>query len=425
MRPLVLGAARSGAAIVRLLHRHGEAPVVVYDAGRTGSVEGERICTGPWDPALLEGIDVVVASPGFPETGAPIRQALAAGIPVRSEIELAAGALAVPFVAVTGTNGKTTVTELIDEMLRASGLRSAAVGNIGSPLCDAELLDVDVLVVETSSFQLRFIDTFHPAVAVVLDVTEDHLDWHGDVAGYRAAKARVTERQGPGDVLVYSADDPGAVAIADGSRARRVPVSGTRLPDGGWGADDEGLHLPGGILPVAPSLDAAYRLDVVAAAAAAHAIGAGGEAIAGVVDAFRPGRHRREEVGAVDGVVFVNDSKATNPHAAAAAIRAYSSVVVILGGRNKGLDLAPLLSIESVRAVVGIGEAGVELAARHPGIPVADSMRRAVRVAGDLAEPGDTVLLAPGCASFDMYASYEERGDAFRDAVLGIMQGTP
>ncbi len=422
MNTLVLGAARSGAAIVRFLHRRGEAPAHVFDAGRAGTVEGEPIRTGAWDRVLLEGIDRVVASPGFPETGTPISDALAAGIPVLSEIELAAGAISVPLVAVTGTNGKTTVTTLVDDMLNAAGIRSAAVGNIGSPLCDAELLDVDALVVETSSFQLRFIEAFRPDVAVVLDVTEDHLDWHGDVAAYRAAKARITERQGPEDVLVHSAEDPGARAIAASSAAICIPVSGTSLPDGGWGTAGDGLHLPGGVVPAVPTLDAAYRLDLVAAATAASAIGAEHDAIAGVVAGFSTGRHRREQVGVVAGVAFVNDSKATNPHAAAAAIDAYPSVVVILGGRNKGLDLARLLVRDSVKAVVGIGEAGAALADSHEGIEAVDSMEEAVRAAAALAGPGDTVLLAPGCASFDMFGSYEERGDAFRDVVLGIMQ---
>ncbi len=147
-----------------------------------------------------------------------------------------------------------------------------------------------------------------------------------------------------------------------------------------------------------------------------------GFTIAEVVAGFRTGRHRREEVGIVSGVTFVNDSKATNPHAAAAAIDAYPSVVVILGGRNKGLDLAPLVARHSVKAVVGIGEAGAALADAHRGIEAVHSMDAAVRAAAALADPGDTVLLAPGCASFDMFGSYEERGDAFRDAVLGIMQ---
>jgi UDP-N-acetylmuramoylalanine--D-glutamate ligase len=418
---LVLGAARSGEAIVRFLQRRGTPPAVVYDAGRGGAVEGVPITTGPWDPALLEGITRVVASPGFPEGGAPIADALAAGIPVLSEIELAFPSLDVPLVAVTGTNGKTTVTSLIDEMLRASGFRSAAVGNIGSPLCDAELLTVDVLVVETSSFQLRFIETFHPAVAVVLDVTEDHLDWHGSVEAYRSAKARITERQGPDDVLVHAADDPGAAGIASGSRASVIPVSGESVPDGGFGAERGLLHLPNGVVPTS-GLDAAYRLDLVAAAVAATAMGAEPESIEQVVLGFTTGRHRREVVGRIDEVDYVNDSKATNPHAAAAALRAYPSVVAILGGRNKGLDLSPLLGIDQVRAVVAIGEAGEELAVRRPGTPVAGSMEEAVRRASQLAEPGDTVLLAPGCASFDMFDSYEARGDAFRDAVLGIMQ---
>lgn len=421
MSTLVLGAAVSGAAIVRFLQRRGTPPSVVYDAGRTGEVEGVSITSGPWDPSLLDGITRVVASPGFPERGAPIQDALAAGVPVLSEIELAFTALDVPLVAVTGTNGKTTVTTLVDEMLRASDVRSAAVGNIGSPLCDAELLTVDALVVETSSFQLRFIEAFHPAVAVVLEVTEDHLDWHGSVEAYRTAKARITEHQVAGDVLVHAADDEGAASIAATSAADLLPVSGSRVPDGGFGAEGDLLHLPGGTVP-ATGLDSAYRLDLAAAAAAATAMGARPEAIESVVLGFTTGRHRREHIARLDGIDYVNDSKATNPHAAAAALRAHPSVVAILGGRNKGLDLGPLLEVGTVKAVVAIGEAGEELAALRPGTPLAATMDEAVRLARGLAEGGDTVLLAPGCASFDMFDSYEARGDAFRDAVLGIMQ---
>ncbi|NND84438.1 MAG: hypothetical protein HKN46_04755 [Acidimicrobiia bacterium] len=198
-------------------------------------------------------------------------------------------------------------------------------------------------------------------------------------------------------------------------------MSGSHVPDGGFGAERDLLHLPGGVVPTT-GLDTAYRLDLVAAAVAATALGAEPEAIEAVVLGFSTGRHRRERIARIGDVDYVNDSKATNPHAAAAALRAYPSVVAILGGRNKGLDLTPLLDIETVRAVVGIGEAGAEIAAVRPGTPVAGSMDDAVRVSAGLARPGDTVLLAPGCASFDMFPSYEARGDAFRDAVLGIMQ---
>ncbi len=420
---LVLGAGVSGSAIVRFLGRRGVS-ARVYDRSVHGAVEGLPVISGDWVDDLLVDVTLVVASPGFPEHGEPITAALRAGIPVWSEIELASTVLDVPMAAVTGTNGKTTVTTLIDDMLRASGLRSAAVGNIGTALCDAEDLDVDVLVVEASSFQLRFIDRFHAEVAVLLDIADDHLDWHGTFARYAAAKARVTEHQGPQDTLVYAADDPEASLVAASSRATTIPASGRRVPDGGVGFSPAGLEVGEFVIPAAviPPVDDAYGLDLAAAAAAAVALGATEDGIRTVVAAFHPGRHRREIVGEVDGVTYVNDSKATNPHAAASAIRAFPSVVAILGGRNKGLDLAPLLAEPTLRAAVGIGEASGELAAVDPSLPVASTMVEAVVRARALAQPGDVVLLAPGCASFDMFASYVDRGDAFIEAVRGMMQ---
>lgn len=423
---LVLGAGVSGAAIARFLRRRG-ATFRVYDRAPIHDLEGVEVTSGEWEPALLEGVALVVTSPGFPEHGPPIASALASGIPVWSEIELASTVLDVPMVAVTGTNGKTTVTTLINEMLQASGVRSAAVGNIGFPLCDAEGLDVDVLVVETSSFQLRFIDRFHPEVAVLLDIADDHLDWHGSYSAYAAAKARVTEHQVPGDTLIYAADDPQASLIAGSSRATTIPASGSRVPPGGAGIAEDGLVAGDLLIParLIPPVDTAYGLDLAVAAAAALAAGATADGILATITGFRPGRHRRQVVGEVEGVTYVNDSKATNPHAARAAIRAFPSVVVILGGRNKGLDLLPLLDEPTLRAVIGIGEGGEELAAHDPSIPVARSMREAVQLATDAARTGDVVLLAPGCASFDMFSSYVERGDAFITEVRGIMQATP
>lgn len=423
---LVLGAGVSGAAIARFLRRRGAA-FRVYDQAPVAELEGVEVSSGEWSPAFLDDVALVITSPGFPRHGAPISSALATGIPVWSEIELASTVLDVPMVAVTGTNGKTTVTSLIDEMLAGSGLRSAAVGNIGYPLCDAEGLDVDVLVVEASSFQLRFIDRFHPEVAVLLDVADDHLDWHGSYADYAAAKARITEHQVPGDTLIYSADDPQASLIAGSSRANTIPASGRRVPAGGVGISEEGLVVGDLLVParLIPPVDNAYALDLAVAAAAALAVGATEAGIRAAVTGFRPGQHRRQLVAEVEGVTYVNDSKATNPHAARAAIRAFPAVVAILGGRNKGLDLLSLLDEPTLRAVIGMGEGGQELAAHDPSIPVARSMREAVEMARDAARTGDVVLLAPGCASFDMFSSYAERGDAFMAAVRGIMQGTP
>ena len=430
MRVLVLGAAVSGAAAARLARRLGHA-VTVYDrspgAGAELAAEGIAVTTGEWDRQVLEGMDLVVTSPGIPERSLPIVEALEAGLEVWSEVELAWRHLGgVPVAAVTGTNGKTTVTELIAAMCSRSGLRTAPVGNIGSPLSAAVGEDWDLLVVEVSSFQLRFTEEFHPRWAVLLNLAADHLDWHGSQAAYMEAKQRVFRRQGPDDLLVYDCDDPGAVAATTPARSRRVPVSGRRLPPEGYGVEGDRLVLPGTRLPLdqLEVQDPVYLVDLAAAAVVAEAAGANPDAVAAVARGFRPGPHRRRVVGEIDGVVFVDDSKATNPHAALAAAAAYPSVVLIAGGLAKGLDVTPLATAPTVRHLVAIGEAAPELLrAAGPGRgTAAASMGEAVAVAWRVAQPGDVVLLAPGCASFDMFSSYAARGDAFAAAVSAIME---
>lgn len=426
MTTLVLGAGVSGLGAARLLRRM-ERPFEVYDERATGALEGVPITTGPWDPAYLIGVDRVIASPGFGETSGPILDALAEGIEVRSELDLAASLIDADLVAVTGTNGKTTTTELVDAMARRGGLVSAAAGNIGTALSDLAGTgeSLDVVAVEASSFQLRFAETLHPRVAVVLAVTADHLDWHGSVDAYRAAKARIVEHQGPDDVVVYDADDEGASAIVDRAVARRVPVSATAAGSDGVGR--RGHRLSIGAVDVAirdlAVSDAAYLTDLAAAGAAARAVGVDDAAIEATIRSFRPGAHRRRLVGVHAGVAWVDDSKATNPHAAGAAIDAYDSVVLIAGGRNKGLDLAPLVAAPHLRAVLAIGEAAPELAGLAPDlVEQVGDLPAAVRRAAEITRPGDTVLLAPGCASFDQFPSYAARGDAFAAAAAGVME---
>jgi UDP-N-acetylmuramoylalanine--D-glutamate ligase len=320
---------------------------------------------------------------------------------------------------VTATNGKTTITGLAADMLNASGIKTAPVGNIGDPLCDAVGGSWEALVIEASSFQLRFIDTFHPRAAVLLNVAPDHLDWHGSFAAYRDAKAQIHRNQVAGDVLVFDEDDEGAVLAVAAAKSTLLPVSGVRRTDGG-GPDGDRLWLGAVDVPLADlsTSDPAFLADLAAAGVIAAHLGASADAIASVATAFRPGRHRREIVGTWDGVEWVNDSKATNPHAALAAVRAYPSVILIAGGRNKGLEVAPIALEPSVRHVLTLGEEGPAiLAAARKGTAVAD-MEEAVAAADAMAEPGDTVLLAPGCASFDMYSSYGERGDHFASLVL-------
>jgi UDP-N-acetylmuramoylalanine--D-glutamate ligase len=421
MSVLVLGSAVSGRAAATLLRALGE-KVVVYDADADAlaGVEADASYGGHWLPGLLDGVDLVVTSPGISPASPPLAAALASELPVWSELELAWRHLRTPLGAVTATNGKTTVTEAAAAMLVASGLNAIAAGNIGNPLCAEVGAGRDVLVVEASSFQLAFVERFCAPAAVLLNVAPDHLDWHGTVDHYVASKRRILERQGPEDIVVYDRDDPGAVAAVAVATARRVAVSGREVTADGFGRDGSSLRAGDVLVPIDELTrhDDVFLVDLAAAAALAFHLGATADGIAGAARAYRPGRHRRQLIGEWDGVRWVDDSKATNPHAALASIRSFDSVVLIAGGRAKGLDLTPLAAEPGVRHVIGIGEAGpVLVAASHAG-RVAVDMAEAVRIATEVAEPGDTVLLAPGAASFDMFGSYAERGDTFARLVV-------
>jgi UDP-N-acetylmuramoylalanine--D-glutamate ligase len=421
MRTLVLGAGVSGKAAVRLALRLGQR-TLVYDRHPITDLPGVATVTGRWDPLTLDGIDLVVTSPGFSERAEPITDALEAGIEVVSEVEYAWREMSAPTVAVTGTNGKTTVTGLIADMLTASGMRAPALGNIGTPVSDWTEEPLDVLVVEMSSFQLRFTDRFHCAAAVITNVAADHLDWHPSVAAYHAAKARIVANQEPDDLVTYDALDAGATAIAARSAAAQVGVAHDGSQPFGVVGDHlvwDGARVPTARLAVD---DPAYHTDLALAGVAALRMGASAEAVVSVATGFTPGAHRRTVVAELDGIRFVDDSKATNPHAALASIAAFPSVVLIAGGLAKGLDVTPLASAPGVRAVVAIGESAPLLAAAA-GVRghQASSMEEAVRTARSLARPGDVVLLAPGCASFDMFESYVARGEAFATAVRSEM----
>lgn len=412
MRTLVLGAAVSGMAAARLARARGD-DVVVYDRRPVANTDYE-LNTGDWHRELLNDVDLVVTSPGFPEHVGPIPDIIATGTPLVSEMEFAVTQMDVPYAAVTGTNGKTTVTAAAAEMLKESGVDAVAAGNIGNALCDLVASPPAIIVIEASSFQLRFIDGFHPRAAAILNIAPDHLDWHRDMGEYVAAKQRIFENQASHDILVYDCDDPGAVAAVAPAKSRLIPVSGTRLPAGGSGRVAGIIEVAGSAFSD-PGFDAAYTMDLIAAGELAAHLGATPDAIAAVIAGFVPGRHRRTVIGEWGGVSWVNDSKATNPHAAVASVSAYPSVVLIAGGRNKGLDLAPVVEPAAVRLVIGLGEAAVELESVTPPdrFIAATDLEDAVRIADASALAGDTVLLAPGCASFDMFESYGARGDEF------------
>jgi UDP-N-acetylmuramoylalanine--D-glutamate ligase len=428
-RILVLGAAVSGLAAARLARRLGHS-VTIYDERAESLVaaasEGFSTIAGVWDPITLHGVDLVVTSPGIPERSRPIVETLESGVALWSEIEFAWRQLeGRPVVAITGTNGKTTVTTLIAEMLVASGVDARPLGNIGTPLADAVGTDLQVAVVEVSSFQLHYSDRFRPDVAVVTNVAPDHLDWHGSFDRYLEAKARIVEHQNPEDLLVYCSDDVGAGRIAARAPGRLIGVGAGAVSADGYGIDRAGGRMALGGQEIDLShirvSDDAFLVDLALAAAAAEALGGDPDAMRGVIQDFTPGGHRRTVVGEIDGVRFVDDSKATNPHAALAAIRSYPSVVLIAGGLAKGLDVAPLATEPNVRAVIAIGDsAAVLLAAAGDRGVAAPSMSEAVAAARALAARGDVVLLAPGCASFDMFDSYGHRGDVFAAEVAAL-----
>ncbi|QAY71862.1 UDP-N-acetylmuramoyl-L-alanine--D-glutamate ligase [Xylanimonas protaetiae] len=467
-RVLVAGLGVTGRAVAGALPGHVASVVTTAPSGPGG---GEPDVPLPADDAgraaLLADVDVLVTSPGFKPSDPLLVAAGAAGVPVWSEVELAwrlrvdraDGRGPAPWLAVTGTNGKTTTVEMLAAILDAAGLSTRAVGNVGTPLVEAALdPTLDVLAVELSSFQLHFAHTMAVEAGAILNLADDHLDWHGTMAAYGADKGRIFERATV--ACVYNAADAATehevreADVADGTRAvgfsLGAPAPGqlgvvedvlvdrafhapadavdrlTYAAELGTFADLEHL-APGGALP--PHVVA----NALAAAALARAHGVPAAAVRDGLRAFRPGGHRIQQVGAIDGVTYVDDSKATNAHSAAASLAGFpaGSVVWVAGGLAKGSRFDELVAsrADRLRAAVVIGvdpEPFTDALGRHaPEIPVVvvdpgetDSvMRRAVEAARSLAQPGDTVLLAPAGASQDQFRSYAQRGDAFAAAV--------
>ena len=450
---LIAGFGRAGAAAARAGLVAG-ARVTVYDddpqvlADRVAARMGDSVATITDAGQAFAGQppDVLVASPGLPPTTPLLLAAQRAGVPVWSEPELAWRLLSgrTRLLAVTGTNGKTTTTELL-----AACLSAPAAGNIGQPLSALVEAPPPLVVAELSSFQLHYIHTLRADVAVVVNVADDHLDWHGDAAAYAAAKARIFERQrsagAPGlggrDWAVTNADDPGAVRLTQAYPPRAGRATFTLGPPArnAVGILDGVLvercttDQPTPVVAVnALGVRGAHNVaNAAAATAAALAAGVAPAALARPLSAARVGAHRLEVVAERQSVRWINDSKATNPHAAAAALRSFDSVVWIAGGLNKGLSFAPLGNViaDRVRLALTIGSAGPELAAltRASGIETVEAgdLDTAVAVARTRAQPGDVVLLAPACASMDQFADYAERGDRFRALVTASEPGGP
>ena len=423
-RFLVVGLGVTGRAMVVALRVRGFDVVAVEDradaatAGARSEELGIEVHGGPDDrrlAALVSSVDVVLPSPGVPDRHPVFALAAAAGVGVASEFDLAAAWDDRPRLAVTGTNGKTTVCEMTAAMLVASGIRVATVGNTETPLVAAiDDASVDVFVVEASSFRLGHSARFVPRVATWLNFAPDHLDAHRDLAAYEAAKASIWADPHV-RLAVANADDP--VVLRNRNPAVETRTFGLG-GDADYGLRDDRLVLPdGATLLAAGDLWRRHPHDIAnGLAAAATALG-GGASLDGVRSAlrtFRPGAHRLEPVAEAGGITWIDDSKSTSPHSTLAAIRSFDSVVLIAGGRNKGLDLSPLAAGSGhLRAVVAIGDAAGEVHSALAGhVPVrrADSMEEAVHHAAAAARQGDVVLLSPGCASFDWYGSYHERG---------------
>ena len=404
-RALVIGLQRSGQAAALALARRGVRVVAAdratnLDAGRLEAA-GVEVRLGSEEDGLLEGIELVVKSPGVPAEAPLAAGARARGIPLWSEVELGYRLLPNPIVGVTGTNGKTTTSELLGAIVGAP-----VAGNVGRALTDLDgaVAPDEWIVCELSSFQLEDVEAFRPRVAVLLNLEPDHLDRHGTFDAYRAAKLRIFENQRAEDTAV----------VPRGYAA--VPGSGRRVE---FAAADP--------LPAEPLIAGAHnRENAAAATAAARAVGVGDAQIAAALRSFRGVAHRLELVREVRGVRFVNDSKATNVAAALRALASYDApILLIAGGRGKGESFAPLADAADarVRRAFLVGETAEELA-RELRVPTERSgdLATAVRAAAAEAQPGEVVLLSPACASYDQFADFEERGDTFRKLVEELAQ---
>jgi UDP-N-acetylmuramoylalanine--D-glutamate ligase len=438
-RVTVVGAARSGVAAAELLVRRG-ATVTLTDLRAEIPEEqalraaGVRLALGGHQSSLFTRADLIVLSPGVPANMAAIVEARAAGIPVIGELELASRWLRGRIVAITGTKGKSTTTTLTGRMLEAGGHRVLVGGNIGHALsAQVESSTTDTIhVVEASSFQLESIDTFRPWIAVLLNFSPDHLDRHADVAEYAAAKSRIFVNQTAADWAVLNADDESVCRMAAEAASRKLQFSMTDSLASGVLVHGDSIvrRTADGDRPLVPL--SSIRLlgrhliaDVLAASAVASLAGVDAEAMTTAVEGFRGLEHALEPVAEFGGVMFVNDSKATNIEAARRAIESFDSPVVIMGGRFKGGDFADLREVLAGRhaSVVAIGEARALIRQAFSGVvPMqeAGDMSAAVRTAFASASPGMAVVLAPACASFDMFRDYAERGRVFKQEVLRL-----
>ena len=441
-RVLVVGLGKSGVASALFLKAHG-ARVTMSDTKSGDELRNEipvlldhgiTVETGGHGERTFRGQDLIVVSPGVPVDAPPLVQARSMGEAVIGEIELAAQFLPGPIVAITGSNGKTTTTSLTGEILTASGLPTLVGGNIGTPAISlAERAKVETaIVLEVSSFQLETIETFRPKIAVVLNVTPDHLDRHRTLEAYVDAKARIFENQEGEDFAVLNADDTTCVAMAARTRARVFWFSRQEeVTQGAWVRHGNILFRDGTqqreIMQVSEiPLKGAHNLENVLAAVCAGALmGCAPEKIRQAVREFKAVEHRLEFVATIRGVDYYNDSKATNVDATIKALESFpANIHLIVGGKDKGSDYTVLNDLlrQRVKRVYTIGAAAGKIESQIKGVEVvhAETLENALRKANAVALPGDVVLLAPACASFDQFKNYEQRGQVFKEIVRGL-----
>ncbi len=444
---IVVGLARSGMAAVKLLAGLGASRVIANDRRPAADLEPEAIhlercgcvelVAGENPPELVvPGVTLVIKSPGVPPGLDLFKRAAALQIPVLSEIELAYAFMKAPLIGITGSNGKTTTTALVAEMLREAQFNGAmAAGNIGVPLCEAvrQTEGAGAVAAELSSFQLADILNFRPAVAVFLNFSEDHLDYHGSVENYYRAKARLFENQGEGDFAVLNASDPAVARLQEEVRGGllwfdRGPVkNGAGIEDGRVTLFREGAAVarlcPAGEV----ALPGEHNLEnALAASAAAWAAGAAPEALSRVLRRFKAIAHRLEFVVEIGGVEFINDSKGTNPGAVIRALRSFpgKKKILIAGGRDKGSDFSELAEVvkEEADALILFGESRAKMARAAAGAGFGAflqtaTLEEAVDEAWLRARPGEIVLLSPACTSWDQFSDYEARGNRFKELV--------
>jgi UDP-N-acetylmuramoylalanine--D-glutamate ligase len=458
-RVLVIGLGRSGRASIDVLRRRG-ATVYATDEKAPAELEStvvdlEKQGVAFVPPASLEdsigNVTAAIISPGVPLNSELVRRVQAKRIPVFSEIEVAYRICKAPIVAITGTKGKTTTTALIGELFKHAGYKTRVGGNIGNPLIEqtVDAGEDEWVIAEVSSFQLESIRSFKPRISLILNISPDHLDRYHSMDEYTEAKFRIFANQGPGDTFIGNLDDPRIATLAEGENAARVharalwfasaPHRNTALYLRGEKtivyAPPTGDPRPVEVMKVSEiPLQGSHNVEnVMGAILAALAAGIDPAIAREAVMAFEALPHRLELVGTIDGVDYVDDSKATNPGSVIAALRSFDRpIVLIAGGKAKGTDFAELGKVASSRtkAVVLIGEAADAIAPtiKRAHVHRADSMREAIEIAGRTADAGDIVLLSPGCASFDMFSSAEARGDEFikivQERITGALSAT-